>query len=98
MGREHALEGPDPADALKGEREAHFEPLGFTAARVYDGDALRAGNVVEGPAIIERMGDSVVVPIGYGATVDRYLTLRLSPVADPGGGVANLAGRMDVAR
>jgi N-methylhydantoinase A len=96
--REHELEGPDPAEALKGEREAHFEPAGFTTTRVYDGDALRAGNVVSGPAIIERMGDSVVVPIGFQAVVDRALTLRLSPVAEAEPGVADLAGRMDVAR
>jgi len=38
--------------------------------------------VVLGPAIVERMGDSVVVPRGYQAVVDRYLTMRLSPVAD----------------
>jgi N-methylhydantoinase A len=96
--REHELGDADPGDALKGERQAHFDPAGFTATRVYDGDALRAGNVVEGPAIIERMGDSVVVPIGYGAVVDRSLTLRLSPVDDARGGVAELAERMDVAR
>jgi N-methylhydantoinase A/oxoprolinase/acetone carboxylase beta subunit len=45
---------------------------------VYDGDLLRAGNVVQGPALIERMGDTVVVPPGYAAAVDRYLTVRLS--------------------
>ena len=31
-----------------------------------------------GPAIIERMGDSVVIPPGYEAAVDAYLTLRLT--------------------
>ena len=95
--REHELEASDPSDALKGEREAHFDPLGFTATRVYDGEALRAGNVVEGPAVIERMGDSVVVPLGYHAAVDRHLTLRLSP-ADAAHDGPDLAGRMDVAR
>jgi N-methylhydantoinase A/oxoprolinase/acetone carboxylase beta subunit len=96
--RESEPEGTDASDALKGERDAHFEPLGYIATRVYDGDALRAGNVVEGPAIIERMGDSVVVPLNYRAAVDRYLTLRLSPAAEPVADGANLAGRMDVAR
>jgi N-methylhydantoinase A len=74
--------GPDPGGALKGEREAWFEPDGFVTTRVYDGAALRSGNVVAGPAIIERMGDSVVVPLGYEAEVDPYLTLRLT--ADAG--------------
>jgi N-methylhydantoinase A len=74
---EHEAEGPDPAVALRGERSAHFEPVGYTTARVYAGEALRAGNVVAGPAIVERMGDSVVIPPGYEAAVDRYLNLRL---------------------
>jgi N-methylhydantoinase A len=75
---EHEDAGDDPAAALKGERQAHFETVGFTATRVFDGDLLRAGNVVVGPAVIERMGDAVVVPPDHTAAVDRYLTLRLS--------------------
>ena len=70
--------GQDAAAALKGERRAHFEDVGFTPTRVYDGDLLGAGNSVPGPALIERMGDTVVVPPGYTAVVDPYLTLRLS--------------------
>jgi N-methylhydantoinase A len=78
---EHAEAGADPSPALKGERSAYFEPSGFIATRVYDGEALKAGNVVQGPAVVERMGDAVVVPPEYAAAVDRYLTLRLAPVA-----------------
>jgi N-methylhydantoinase A len=93
---EHELEGPDPAAALKGERSAYFEPAGFIATRVYDGHALRAGNVVEGPAIIERMGDSVVVPPQFRAQVDPLMTIRLGPVAAATERSAN--GRMEVSR
>jgi len=78
---EHEPVGPDAAAALKGERNAYFEPTGFVATRVYDGHALRAGNVVEGPAIIERMGDSAVVPPGFRAQVDPLMTIRLGAVA-----------------
>ena len=78
----HEEEDEDAVGALKGERPAHFEGYGFTATRVYDGDRLGAGNVVPGPAVIERMGDSVVVPPGYTAAVDGYLTLRLSARSD----------------
>jgi len=74
----HEDSGEDASAALKGERNAHFEAVGFTATQVYDGDSLRAGNAVAGPAVIERMGDSVVVPPDYTAFVDRYLTLRLT--------------------
>jgi N-methylhydantoinase A len=70
--------GDDASAALKGERNVHFDGVGFTSTRVFDGDLLKAGNVIAGPAVIERMGDAVVVPPDYTAVVDRYLTLRLS--------------------
>jgi N-methylhydantoinase A len=73
----HESAGADASAALKGERDAYFEPAGYTATAVYDGDALRAGNVIDGPAIIERMGDSVVVPPAFQAEVDELLTIRL---------------------
>jgi N-methylhydantoinase A len=92
---EHAAESADASAALKGEREAYFEPARFTPTQVYDGDRLRSGNAIEGPAIIERMGDSVVVPPGYRATVDALLTLRLNEMAgaeaDGAGTVAEVA-------
>jgi N-methylhydantoinase A len=93
---EHPSEGADASRALRGERGAYFEPVGFTGTRVYAGDALRAGNVVRGPAIVERMGDNVVIPPGYQAAVDRYLNLRLSGAAEvvPDGKAA--AGRLEV--
>jgi N-methylhydantoinase A/oxoprolinase/acetone carboxylase beta subunit len=47
---------------------------------VFEGGALDSGHVVEGPALIERMGDTVVVPPGYTATVDRHLTLWIAPL------------------
>jgi N-methylhydantoinase A len=79
----HEDAGSDASAALKGERSAHFEEAGFTTTQVYDGDRLRAGNVVSGPALIERMGDTLVVPPDYTAAVDQYLTLRLSLVEQP---------------
>jgi N-methylhydantoinase A len=94
---EHELSGPDAAAALKGERRAYFDPAGFIATRVYDGEALRAGNVVEGPAIIERMGDSVVVPPGFGAQVDPLLTIRLGTTAADGAS-ESADGRLEAKR
>jgi N-methylhydantoinase A len=94
---EHASEGPDASAALKGERSAYFEPAGLIATRIYDGDAVRAGNVIEGPAIIERMGDSVVVPPGFSAQVDPFLTIRLGVAAATGSDGAGFASRSEVA-
>ena len=89
---EHGDEGADAAAALRGERDAYFEPDGFAATGIYDGEALRAGNVIDGPAIIERMGDSVVVPPGFRADVDRLLTIRLA-ASSAGASAGRAAGR-----
>jgi len=94
---EHDSAGPDASAALKGERSAYFEPVGFTATRVYDGDALRAGNEIDGPAIIERMGDSVVVPPEFRAQVDRLLTIRLGAAAARAANGAGFASRVEAA-
>jgi N-methylhydantoinase A/oxoprolinase/acetone carboxylase beta subunit len=67
----------DPAAALKHTRQVCFGSEGFSNTNIYDGNKLVAGNEIPGPALIERMGASVVIPPGRTATVDRYLTLRL---------------------
>ena len=69
----------DGSDAVRGERRAHLAPDGFVDTKVLDGAALHPGATVHGPAIIQRMGDSVVVPADFAADVDRYGTLVLRP-------------------
>jgi N-methylhydantoinase A len=60
--REVPSGGCDPAAALRGTREAYFRELGgMVETPVFLGDALRAGNVVEAPAIIEEATTTVVV-------------------------------------
>jgi N-methylhydantoinase A len=82
--RSHApagdLEAPDPGAAFAGERPVYFEPDGVRLTPVYAGELLRPGHVVTGPAVVRRMGDSVVVPPAYTATVDGHLTIRIDPV------------------
>jgi N-methylhydantoinase A/oxoprolinase/acetone carboxylase beta subunit/N-methylhydantoinase B/oxoprolinase/acetone carboxylase alpha subunit len=52
-------------------RQAYFhEGGGFLQTAIYDGDHLAEGTAIEGPAILERMGDTVVLPPGSAATVD----------------------------
>lgn len=54
--------GRDPAAALRGARKAYFRELGgMVETPVYLGDALRAGNSIEAPAIIEEATTTVVV-------------------------------------
>jgi len=68
----------DPSAALTSTRPAYFEESGgFTPTQVYDGDKLRYGHKLEGPCIVERMGDTVVIPPGIGATVDEFQNIRI---------------------
>jgi len=54
--------GPDPGAAAKGAREVCFSADGaYVAATVFDGDLLRPGMVVQGPAVVERTTTTVVV-------------------------------------
>ncbi len=84
--RTHEIVGGDGSAAITGERLAYFAAHGFVTTPVYDGETLQAGETVRGPAILQRMGDSVVVPDGFQAEVDAYLTLSLRPIGKPEGG------------
>jgi N-methylhydantoinase A len=75
--RAHQRGGEDASGAVEGSRPAWFDD-GFLDTPLYDGHRLRTGQRVTGPAIVERMGDSVVVPPGYTADVDEHLTLWLA--------------------
>ena len=63
----------DPSGALKRKRRAYFkERRVFVEVPCYDGNWLRHGNVIVGPAIIEEIDTTVVVPPGAELTVDPY--------------------------
>ena len=52
---------------------------------VYDRDKLKAGMVVEGPAIIEQLDSTILVPPGFKAEVDPSLTIVIEvPLAHGG--------------
>jgi 5-oxoprolinase (ATP-hydrolysing)/N-methylhydantoinase A len=77
------LRQPDEAGvaaARKGERDARFA-AGFVAAAVYDRYALRAGDAIPGPAMIEEREATTVVPPGDIATVDASGMLRIDVAA-----------------
>ena len=63
----------DPAQALKGRREAYIaEDNCFRRVPVYDGHALRFGQRIEGPAIVEQVTTAVVLSGSFDAIVDRF--------------------------
>jgi N-methylhydantoinase A len=69
--------------ALKGYRKAIFEASGKAIkTAVYDGDALGAGAVVAGPAIIEEVTTTIVIEPGWTASLHvsgSYVITRTKP-------------------
>ena len=75
---EHPPEGADAQGAISGKREVWLpEAAGRVPCPVYARDALRSGNVIHGPAIVEQMDATTVVLPGMTALVDSYLNLIL---------------------
>ena len=62
----------DSSHALTGTRRVFFRETGWTDCPDYDRDALLAGNVIEGSAIVHEFDSSIVVLPGHRAAVDRY--------------------------
>jgi N-methylhydantoinase A len=58
--------------ARKGRRPAYFSGAGFIDTPVYDGERLGAGARVEGPAIIEEVFTTFVLPPGACTEVDLH--------------------------
>jgi N-methylhydantoinase A len=65
--------GPDPSPAFKNKRRV-FLPVKkkFQAVPVFDGDRLRYGNRIEGPAVIEQANTSTFVSPEFSVTCDVY--------------------------
>jgi 5-oxoprolinase (ATP-hydrolysing) len=65
----------DPSPALTGHHEVVFDVGGKPerlVAPFYEREHLRAGDRVEGPAVIEQYDSTTVVPPGLTAEIDRY--------------------------
>jgi N-methylhydantoinase A len=59
--------------ARKGERILQL-PGGPLVATVYDRERLGPGSSIAGPALVEAVDTTIVVPQGSRLTVDEYLT------------------------
>ena len=72
------LAGLDASAAVVGRREVWMpETEGWVACNIYDRAKLDAGNCIAGPAIVEQMDATTVVPPGWSARVEPYLNLIL---------------------
>ncbi len=67
-----ALEGADPSAARKGSRQVWWEE-GARDTPIFERNALRAGNIVVGPAVIEAEDTTYVVPAGKVFRIDEFL-------------------------
>jgi N-methylhydantoinase A/oxoprolinase/acetone carboxylase beta subunit len=89
--------GASPEEALRREGEAWFRVdgrLGPVTTRYYDRAALRAGNRLEGPAIVLQYDSTTVVPPGMAAHVDRFGNILIEVGASSE--AQALAGTMEV--
>jgi N-methylhydantoinase A len=76
--RAHPEVGPDAAGAIVQYRPVWLAETGDTAnTPVYAREKLRPGNRFTGPAIVEQMDATTLVPPGWAARVDVYLNLIL---------------------
>ena len=82
-GRAPQLRAPEGAPAPKPLRTAHawFPGLGRVEAPVYEREALRPGDRLEGPALVLESTGTVVVDPGFTLAVDEALVFRLSVVS-----------------
>jgi N-methylhydantoinase A/oxoprolinase/acetone carboxylase beta subunit len=60
-----------------GERLCYFDGHGSLTTHLYADARLGPGVEIAGPAIIQRMGDSVTVPPGHRARIDHHNFVRL---------------------
>jgi N-methylhydantoinase A len=59
-------------------RRVWFAAKGFVETPIYQRDAISSASRIAGPAVIEQMDTTTIVPPGWNATVDRMANLLLS--------------------
>jgi N-methylhydantoinase A len=74
----HPETGPDASGAIMRHRDVWLaETKGFVSTPIYAREKLRPGNRFTGPAVVEQMDATTLVPPGMTARVDRWLNLIL---------------------
>jgi N-methylhydantoinase A len=74
----HAEAGADARGAIVHHREVWLaETKGFMPTPIYARERLQPGNRFAGPAVVEQMDATTLVPPGMAARVDRWLNLIL---------------------
>jgi len=74
---EDEYQGEECSSAITGERKVYIGNGDFENYKIYDRDLLRNGNIVRGPAIVEQMDSTTIIPRGMKGTVDKDLNIML---------------------
>ena len=75
--RKREATGAKAEAALKGHRDVDYALEGIHRAAIYDGARLEPGMMLEGPAIVEDSGSTVVVHPGNRVEVDGYSNIHI---------------------
>jgi len=79
--RKEALRSADTSDCLKGKRPVFIPSVKeYIEVGVYDGDRMRYGNALKGPAIIEQVNTTIFLPPGWELVCDEYGSFLLTMV------------------
>jgi N-methylhydantoinase A len=73
-----AAAAPAAAAARKARRDVYFDGATATATEVYERSRLPVGARFAGPAIVEQLDATTVIPPGWTAEVDRHRNLVLA--------------------
>jgi N-methylhydantoinase A len=77
LGNPNFTESTGNGDSLKAERSAWFAATGRVATPVHDRARLAAGQEITGPAIVESLDSTLVIPPGWQGKVDQAGFIRL---------------------
>ena len=74
--RKNPLKGSDSSNAVRKKRDVFFQDAGgFVPTNIYDMTRLEAGNIIEGPAVIEVPTTTVVILPEQTARIDAYMNI-----------------------
>jgi N-methylhydantoinase A len=74
----HPETPPEVTRQAPASRRVWFVTTGFVETPIYQRDAIPSTSRIEGPAVIEQMDTTTIVPPGWSVTVDRTANLLLT--------------------
>ena len=72
------LGSADASPAIKGQRTVDYAPETAETATIYNGDLLRPGMTLTGPAVIEDSGTTIVIHPGNQVRIDGYSNIHIT--------------------